>query len=145
MSETVRPSVRDELTGARVTMRRRLAWAETDAAGHNHFSVAVRWLEEAEHLLWRSLGLSAMVPHVPRVHVEVDYHRRIWFEEEVDVTVGVITVGRSSLELGFEVRAADGALAQSGRHTVVHVPDASGGAQPWPDATRNLLLDIARS
>lgn len=145
MSDLVRPSVRDELTGARVTMRRRLAWAETDAAGHNHFSVAVRWLEEAEHLLWRSLGLSSMVPHVPRVHIEVDYHRRIWFEEEVEVTVGVIALGRSSLKLGFEVRTADGTLAQSGRHTVVHAPDAAAGAQPWPDEARTLLLDIAPS
>jgi acyl-CoA thioester hydrolase len=145
VSDLVRPSVRDELTGARVTMRRHLAWAETDAAGHNHFSVAVRWLEEAEHLLWRSLGLSSMVPHVPRVHMEVDYHRRIWFDEEVEVTVGVITVGRSSLQLGFEVRAVDGTLAQSGRHTVVHAPDASAGAQPWSDEARTLLLDIASS
>ena len=145
MPELVRPSVRDELTGARVTMHRRLAWAETDAAGHNHFSVAVRWLEEAEHLMWRSLGLSSMVPHVPRVHLEVDYHRRIYFDDEVEVAVGVITVGRSSLQLGFEVRSVDGALAQSGRYTVVHAPDASGGAQPWPDEVRDLLLDIARS
>jgi acyl-CoA thioester hydrolase len=143
MSEPVRSSVRDELTGARVTMRRRLAWAETDAAGHNHFSVAVRWLEEAEHLLWRSLGLASMVPQVPRVHIEVDYHRRIYFEEEVEVTVGVITLGRSSLTLGFEVRSIDGTLAQSGRHTVVHAPDTSGEARPWTDETRELLLAIA--
>lgn len=145
MSDLAPSSVRDELTGARVTMRRRLEWAETDAAGHNHFSAAVRWLEGAEHLLWRSLGLSSMVPHVPRVHVEVDYHRRIYFDEEVEVTVGVIAVGRSSLQLGFEVRAVDGELAQSGRHTVVHTPDASAGAQPWPDHVAQLLGHIASS
>ena len=87
------------------------------------------------------MGLSSMVPQVPRVHVEVDYHRRIFFEDEVDVTVGVIAVGRASLQLGFEVRTVDGELAQSGRHTVVHAPDPTSGARPWPDDVRDRLCN----
>jgi acyl-CoA thioester hydrolase len=132
-------SVSDEMTGARVTVVRRLAWAETDAAGHNHFSVAVRWLEEAEHLLWRAVGFPSMVPRVPRVHVEVDYAERIWFDQEVEVTLGVIAVGRSSCTFGYEVRTAAGVVAQSGRHTVVHAPDPEGGSQPWPEPVRARL------
>lgn len=129
-------AVRDEMTGARVSMVRRLAWAETDAAGHNHFSVAVRWLEEAEHLLWRSIGFPSMVPRVPRVRIEVDYGERIWFDQEVEVTLGVIGVGRTSCTFGYEVRNEEGRVAQSGRHTVVHAPDPTGGSQPWPDEVR---------
>lgn len=132
--------VAEEMTGARVTMVRRLAWAETDAAGHNHFSVAVRWLEEAEHLLWRSVGCPAMVPRVPRVHVEVDYAERIWFDQEVEVTLGVIDVGRTSCTFGYEVRTSEGRVAQSGRHTVVHAPDPGGRSQPWPEEVRAGLL-----
>lgn len=49
---------REEITGAKIVQHRTLAWAETDAAGHNHFSAALRWLEEAEHLLWARLGLA---------------------------------------------------------------------------------------
>lgn len=127
-------------TGARVTTRRRLAFAETDAAGHNHFSAAVRWLEEAEHELWRSVGAPDMVPRIPRVHVEVDYSERIYFDQEVEVTLGVVSVGRTSCSFGMEVRTLDGGLAQTARHTVVHVPEEGGGARPWPDELRAALL-----
>lgn len=134
-------TVQDDITGARATMRRRLAWAETDAAGHNHFSVVVRWLEEAEHHLWRSIGFPTMVPKVPRVHLEVDYFDRIYFDQEVEVTVGVVGIGTSSLRLAFEVLTLDGTCAQSGRYTVVHAPSPSAGSQPWPDDVRTALTD----
>lgn len=126
-------SVSQEITGARIVIRRRLAWRQTDAAGHNHFSSAVEWLEEAEHELYRSLGLGAdLVPGIPRVHLELDYRARMWFGQEVDVEVGVISIGRSSLTLGFEVRAMDGAVTVEGRYVIVHSPDPHGGSQPWP-------------
>lgn len=127
-------------TGAWVTTRRRLAFAETDAAGHNHFSVAVRWLEEAEHELWRSVGAPDLVPKIPRVHVEVDYSERIYFDQEVEVTLGVVSVGRTSCTFEMEVRTLDGVLTQSAHHTVVHVPEDGGGAEPWPDEIRSALL-----
>lgn len=128
-----------EITGARIRLRRRLAWAETDAAGHNHFSVAVRWLEEAEHELWRSLGFAEIVPDVPRVHLELDYAHRIWFNQEVEVTLGVVRVGTSSLHLAYTVHTLDGIVAQSGRYVIVHAPDAAGST-PWPDRVRAALL-----
>ena len=39
--------------GASIEVRRRVAWNETDAAGHNHFTAVFRWIEEAEHSLMR--------------------------------------------------------------------------------------------
>ena len=33
----------DDVTGARISVTRRLAWHETDASGHNHFAAAMRW------------------------------------------------------------------------------------------------------
>lgn len=67
-------SVKEEITGASLTVRRRLEWADTDAAGHNHFSVAVRWMEEVEHDLRRALKLPVeLTGSIPRVHVEIDY------------------------------------------------------------------------
>lgn len=132
-------SVHDEITGARATTRRYLAWAETDAAGHNHFSAAIRWLEEAEQALWRSLGHADMVPHVPRVHLEVDYRARLWFGEEIEVTSGVIRVGRTSCEFGTVVRNPPGEVAIEARHVVVHAPSTAGEAVPWPDEVRAAL------
>jgi acyl-CoA thioester hydrolase len=127
------------MTGVRLTTRRRLQWAETDAAGHNHFSSAVRWLEEGEHELWCRLGLAELVPCVPRVHVEIDYRERIWFNQQVEVTVGVIGVGRTSCTFGFCVTDLSGEVCVEGRVVVVHAPDSHGKAVPWSDKVRALL------
>ena len=40
------------------TYRRRVQFAETDLAGIAHFSSFFRFMEEAEHALWRAAGLS---------------------------------------------------------------------------------------
>lgn len=127
-------SVKEEISGASLTVRRRLEWADTDAAGHNHFSVAVRWLEEVEHDLRRAIGLPMeLTGSIPRVHVEVDYMERIWFNQEVDVTVGVIAVGRTSVSFGFIVENLAGEVCIEGRHTAVHSPDPEGKSMPWPE------------
>ena len=134
-------SVKEEITGASITVRRRLEWADTDAAGHNHFSVAVRWMEEVEHDLRRAINVPAeLTRSIPRVHVEIDYRDRIWFNQEVDVTVGVIAVGRTSVSYGFVVESIEGGICIEGRHTAVHSPDAHGGAVPWPTAVRDAFL-----
>ena len=38
--------------------RRRVQFSETDLAGIAHFSAFFRFMEEAEHALWRAAGLS---------------------------------------------------------------------------------------
>jgi acyl-CoA thioester hydrolase len=134
-------SVKEEITGASITVRRRLEWADTDAAGHNHFSVAVRWMEEVEHDLRRSINLpTELTGSIPRVHVEIDYQDRVWFNQEVDVTVGVIAMGRSSVSFGFVVENLEGGVCIEGRHTAVHAPDAHGGSVPWPAAIKEAFL-----
>ncbi|MDE0973925.1 MAG: acyl-CoA thioesterase [Candidatus Nanopelagicales bacterium] len=134
-------SVKTEIIGASITVLKRLEWADTDAAGHNHFSVAVRWLEEVEHELRRLIELpTELTGSIPRVHVEVDYRERIWFNQEVNVTVGVIAVGRSSVSFGFVVENLEGGVCIEGRHTAVHSPDPSGGSQPWPESTVKSFL-----
>lgn len=137
---TMADTAASRITGARIVIRRRLAWRQTDAAGHNHFSSAVEWLEEAEHELYRAAGLNAsLVPGIPRVHLELDYRDRMWFGQEVDIEVGVIAMGRSSLTLAFEVRALDGHPTVEGTYVIVHSPDPHGGSAPWPDEVRAAL------
>ena len=38
--------------------KRRVQFAETDLAGIVHFSTIFRYMEEAEHALWRAAGLT---------------------------------------------------------------------------------------
>jgi acyl-CoA thioester hydrolase len=134
----------ERITGARIVTRRTLEWADTDAAGHNHFTVAFRWMEEVEHELRRAIGLPRdLTGGIPRVHVEVDYRDRVWFGEEVQITMGVVAVGGTSCTFAWQVdRLQDGApseLVIEGSHVVVHAPDASATAVPWPDAYRAAL------
>ena len=142
-SERIRMGAIDQITGARIVTRRRLEWADTDAAGHNHFSVAFRWMEEVEHELRRSTGLPTdLTGGIPRVHIEVDYLDRIWFGEEVDITMGVADVGRTSCRFVWAIERVGGKrnLLMQGNHVVVHSPDAQGGAVPWPQRVRTALM-----
>ena len=126
--------------GAAITVRRRVAWNETDAAGHNHFSATFRWLEEAEHLLFRCLGVEpALIDRIPRVHIEVDYADRLYFSDVIDVSVSVARVGTSSCSFDFEVRKADGSRAITGSYVIVHASSTSSGSAAWPTAVSEAL------
>ena len=136
-------TTRPLLTGARITTVRRLAWADTDAAGHNHFGVAIRWLEEAEHALWRALSLPHLVPTVPRVHLEIDYRDRVHFGDAVALTLGLADMGRTSATFSFAAQRGDTCVIE-GSHVVAHCPDPTAGSMPWPTEVRTLLSDPAQ-
>jgi acyl-CoA thioesterase FadM len=128
-----------EITGARVVVMRTVAWGETDAAGHNHFSAAFRWLEETEHALYRCLGFDTlMIDRVPRVHVEADYRARLYYGEVIRCEVGVVSIGTSSCTFALVVSRGD-EVAISGRYVVVHVAGNDQGSTPWPEEMRVAL------
>ncbi len=54
---------------ASVVIERRVEWPDTDAAGHQHHSVVMRWVEEAEAALLEPLGLSWPVRVASPQHV----------------------------------------------------------------------------
>ncbi len=132
-------------THAAVVVHRRVAWNETDAAGHNHFSAVFRWIEESEHELYRQLGFDfAMIDRIPRVHIEADYRQRLYFGQWIAVEVAVLSVGRASCELSFTVRTEDDQIAAEGRYVIVHVGSTSTGSTPWPDDVRTALSSDRR-
>lgn len=132
---------------ASIKIRRRVEWAETDASGHYHFSSIFRWFEEAEHALWNSLGVSiSIVTAIPRVHVEVDYKERLWFDQEIDLLLKVERIGRSSCQFSFTVLTLTGQVAVSGSYTVVYAPDPTSKSEPWPtEILEAVNSGIARS
>jgi len=118
---------------ASIKIRRRVEWAETDASGHYHFSSVFRWFEEAEHALWNSLKVNmSIVTAIPRVHVEVDYKERLWFDQEIDLLLKVERMGTASCQFSFTVLTLTGKVAVSGSYTVVYAPDPTSTSQPWP-------------
>ena len=119
-----------------------MAWNETDAAGHNHFAAAFRWLEEAEHELLRSVGMpTEEIARIPRVHIDIDYKDRLYFGQKIAVQVTVVKVGTSSCTYDFQVRTDEGVIAVSGSLVVVHASSTSEGSAPWPADIRAALLD----
>src|SRR2546429_5286166 len=74
-------------------LRRRVQFHETDVAGIVHFSWFFRYMEEAEHALWREAGLSIHPPDSdigwPRVAASCDFHGALRFEDEFDVSIRV--------------------------------------------------------
>ena len=74
-------------------LKRRVQFYETDAAGIVHFSCYFRYMEEAEHAMWRSAGLSIAQAGTdmgwPRVAASFEYHRPLRFEEEFEITMRV--------------------------------------------------------
>lgn len=130
----------DELPDpARVTIRRRVEWAQTDAAGHHHWTAVLHWAEQAETVLHERIGIAGRTfGREPRVHVSVDFTARLYFRDAVDVTIAVEHVGTSSARYAVTV-TRDGETAARGTLTTVLVDPATGRPAPWPDDMRAAL------
>jgi acyl-CoA thioester hydrolase len=98
-------------------MTRRVQFYETDAAGMVHFTSFFRYMEEAEHALWREAGLSIAPEGAeigwPRVAASFEYHRPLRFEEEFDVVIRVIAVTARTIEYACEI-SRDGSKIATG-------------------------------
>ena len=81
---------------------RRVQFYETDAAGIVHFSWFFRYMEEAEHALWREAGLSIAPAGAeigwPRIAAAFDYHRPLHFEEEFEVSIAIAAITRKTIQ-----------------------------------------------
>lgn len=135
-----------EFTGLpAATIQRRVEWVDTDAAGHQHNSAILRWVEACEAELFRDLGIDDYVPSAPRVQQLVNFTARLFFGQLVTTQVRIEKVGRTSLTIAFEVfgepfRGAERVSAANGHVITAHVSDA-GRATPWPQC----FLDAIRS
>jgi 4-hydroxybenzoyl-CoA thioesterase/acyl-CoA thioester hydrolase len=129
---------------------RRVEFRDTDAAGIAHFSVFFKYMEEAEHALWRSLGLS--VKHVvdgevmswPRVAAKCDYQGAVRFEDVLRIEVRVARLGAKSVTFGFQITCDDRQVA-TGEMTAVHCrfpPHAPPESVAIPESIRQMLLPL---
>jgi YbgC/YbaW family acyl-CoA thioester hydrolase len=123
LSETRAPLSEHRLT-------RRVQFHETDAAGLVHFSAFFRYMEEAEHALWRAAGLSIHPEGAevgwPRLSASFEYHRPLRFEDEFEIVMQVAAVERSTLSYVCRLSRGGEAVA-TGRLTIICVsrrPDA---------------------
>ena len=112
---------------------RRVQFGETDLAGIVHFSWMFRYMEEAEHALWRAAGLSVIVPGSdigwPRVSAAFNFRSPLRFEEEFEVVVRLAEVRTRALH--YEHTIVRGTLiVGTGTITTVCVRHTQGGLEP---------------
>lgn len=110
-------------------MQRRVQFYETDAAGLVHFSWFNRYMEEAEHALWREAGLSIAPPDAvigfPRVSASFDFKRPLVFEDVFEVWLVVVEIADKTMTYRADVCRGSTAVAR-GRLTVACVRKAPG-------------------
>ncbi len=110
--------------------RRRVQFADTDLAGVVHFSWIARYMEEAEHALWRAAGLSIAGAEAtfryPRVALAIDFKAPLRFEDECEDVVRVVSMSRRSITYAHELTRA-GTVVATGTMTVVCAESSGGG------------------
>ena len=109
------------------TLHRRVHFYETDAAGIVHFSNFFRYMEEAEHALWREAGLSIANRKAPvgfpRVAASFEYHRPRRVEDEFDVCIKVVAKSEKTMRYQCVLTKGDETIA-TGSLTIVCVSTA---------------------
>ncbi|HEX6985338.1 MAG TPA: thioesterase family protein, partial [Planctomycetaceae bacterium] len=104
---------------SRFTFTRRVAFAETDMAGIVHFANFYRYMEEAEHAFFRSVGrsISEKQPNGtiigwPRVSAACSFKAPAYYEDLIEIRVVVERVGVKSLTMRYDFFRDDTLLAK---------------------------------
>ena len=112
------------------TYRRRVQFSETDASGLVYFANYFRYVDEAEHAMWRAAGLNVHPRDGaiawPCVAASFEYRKPLFFEDEVDVHLKVAARTRKAMRYSAVVRK-DGELVAEGSRTIVCVRMGPGG------------------
>lgn len=108
---------------------RRVQFPETDASGIVHFTNFFKYVEEAEHALWRAAGLSisGRDPNIgfPRVAASFEYRKPLRFEDEFDVHLRVAAKTAKTIRYSAVLRKGDELLAE-GSLTIICVSRKPG-------------------
>ena len=125
------------------TVTRRVAWSETDPTGAYQFAQVLRYAEDAETALLRHAGvLSLLHPRLPRIYADASYATPAYFDQELDVDVALVRIGRSSLHYRFRVLRGPTICAE-GRLGAAFV-DESGQSHALPPLVRQRLAPHLR-
>ncbi len=127
-----------------IEFKRRLRWADADAAGRLHFPRIFEIIEEAESELMRGLDWPLDMRRndydFPRVSVECRFLRIIALDAQFRLRLEVGKLGRTSIRYDYRVFDADEELAIEGTMTVVMLRD--GKPAEIPEALRAALGNL---
>jgi acyl-CoA thioester hydrolase len=124
---------------SRITIRRRIEWMDTDAAGIYHWTTVFRLAEAAEAALHTALGIADRTfGATPRLRANGDFRVPLRFNDVVDVRLEVTGIGRTSLTQVAQI-TRDGELAATAEIVICLIDRETGRAVPWPDDLRAAL------
>ena len=119
-------------------LKRSVHFYETDAAGIVHFSWFPRYMEEAEHALWRAAGLSIARPAAgigwPRVAMSFEFYRPLRFEDQFEIWIRITAIEEKRIHYACVLTRGDTQLA-SGTMTIACTsrrPDGNMKSMPIP-------------
>ena len=126
-------------------LTRRVQFYETDAAGIVHFSNYFRYMEEAEHALWRAAGITisnrASDIGWPRVNVSFEYSSPLRFEDEFEAHIRIVEIGKKKIRYACTILTA-GTVVATGNMTIVcvrKVPNEPMKSVPIPHEIASLF------
>jgi len=117
---------------------RRVEFSDTDAAGMMHFVAFFRMMEQAEHELLRSVGLSVVARDEageiswPRVAARCEFSAAARFEDVLEIEVRIARLGERSVTYAHQFLRR-GQLLASGEITSVCCRIREG-PQPQPQS-----------
>lgn len=124
------------------TYRRRVEFADTDTANVIHFTALFRFMEEAEHAFYRSLGAVAYewrddrAVGMPRVAASCDFLAPVRYGDEIDVRLTVREKRDKLLRYDAEMTRDDPdgtSIVARGSMTVVYA-ERRHGERDWRGA-----------
>lgn len=135
-----------------INIQIRVPFSDVDSSGRIHFTAMLRYMENAEHELVRSLGFPRATTlqdiGFPRVHIECDYLQAIGYDDQLTIEARVEHVGRSSWTVAFTAHLVEskgkevqgeGEIAARGRMTMVAIDLQTRRARVLPDDLRGAL------
>ena len=132
----------------RFAHRLRVRWAEADMQGVVFNAHYLLYFDVAVTEYWRTLAdgdagkLREIFERLYVVRAVCDYHAPARFDDELEVCVRTVQIGRSSMRVGFEIHRAGEKLV-SGENVYVHAQD--GASAPVPDFLRETILRYERT
>ena len=125
--------------------RRRVQFAETDAAGMVHFSIFFRYMEEAEHALWRQAGMDIFANHEerswPRISANFDFKAPLRFQDEFEVRTEIAAVSRRTIQWAHVLMRGDTVIG-TGSVTAVYVAKNRDGSMKATEIPAEIISQL---
>ena len=126
------------------THRLDVRFRDCDPLGHVNNAVYLTYLEQARFTHWRALwGFGGAedpgMPGVILAHAEVDFRSPARYGDELEVSIGLAAVGRTSFTYEYSIVGTDGRVVATARTVQVMYDYAAAKPVPIPDAIRRLF------